>query len=78
MGVSLYSSAAPVRGLFVLERQAGLSAEVPARRILKAAFKSLTKNCLDLFFGRPTQFSQQSLEWESLLSFFLYRDASPK
>ena len=74
MGVSPYSLAAPVR----VERQAGLSVKVPARRILKAAFMSLSKNYLDLFFGCPAQLLQQNLEWESLPSFFLYRDSSPK
>ena len=35
-------------------------------------------NRLDLSSGRPAQFVQQSLEWESPPSFFLYLDSSPE
>ena len=50
-GLLTVTSATPVRGLFFLERQLGLSAEVPARRMLEAAFTSLSTNCLDLSSG---------------------------
>ena len=46
-GLLIVTSATPVRGLFFfLERQLGLSAEVPARRILEAAFTSPSTNRL--------------------------------
>ena len=54
----------------------GLSAEVPTIRIFEAAFTSLSMNHLDPSSGRPAQFVQQSLELESLPSFFLYLDSS--
>ena len=67
-----------VQGIFFLERQPGLSAEVPTVRIFEAAFTSLSMNYLDLSSGCPAQFVQQSLVWESLPFFFLHLDSSPE
>ena len=47
--------------LMFLEKIEGLSSEVPTKRMLAAALRSLSTNCLDLFLRRPAQSEQHTI-----------------